>query len=117
MEYILNNVWQYVDIVYILVCNVITYLIISSAKDKEKLTTTWKRLISTVVAIIMGMIMIRIFQHDQESIFVSFFLQFLMYDYILKWLFKKLEMEKFTQPDNPDSDPDSDNQDSNKNTN
>lgn len=113
MEYILNNVWQYVDIVYILVCNVITYLIISNINDKEKLTTSWKRLTSAVVAIIIGMIMIRVFHHNQESIFVSFFLQFLMYDYILKWFFKKLEVEKFTQPDNPDSN----NQDSNKNTN
>lgn len=113
MEYIFNNIWQYVDIVYILVCNVITYLIISNINDKEKLTTLWKRLTSTIVAIIIGMIMIRVFQHNQESIFVSFFLQFLMYDYILKWFFKKLEVEKFTQPDNPDSN----NQDSNKNTN
>ena len=103
MEYIFNNIWQYVDIVYILVCNVITYLIISNINDKEKLTTLWKRLTSTIVAIIIGMIMIRVFQHNQESIFVSFFLQFLMYDYILKWFFKKLEVEKFTQPDNPDS--------------
>lgn len=104
MEVLLDNIWQYVDIIYILVCNVITYLIISGAKDKEKLTTTWKRLISTVVAIIIGMIMIRVFQHNQESIFVSFFLQFLMYDYILKWFFKKLEVEKSIQSNNFDSD-------------
>lgn len=108
MEVLLDNIWQYVDIIYILVCNVITYLIISGAKDKEKLTTTWKRLISTVVAIIIGMIMIRMFQHNQESIFVSFFLQFLMYDYILKWFFKKLEVEKTIQLDNLDSKEDMD---------
>ena len=86
-----DDVLKYVNIIYIFLCNIITYLIITSIPNAKNLATWWKRVISAGVALIAGILFITVWHVDKESIICSFFIQFLMYDYVLKWLFGKID--------------------------
>ena len=89
MEIMLENIVNNLNIVYIFMCNIVTYLIIKIIpKDPA---TGWKRLISAVVAILLGIAGIYWLDYDRESIFCSFFVQFLMYDYVIKWFLNKYD--------------------------
>lgn len=99
MDEITSGIWSYVlntlDISYILLCNIITFLIITSIERypkifKKTLKTFDKKIISSVVAIILGIICTKWFNHNFEYIFYGFFLQFFTYDYIWKYIIKKL---------------------------
>lgn len=88
----LSEIFNHLNILYIFLCNVVTYIIISCfSKD---LATGWKRLISTVVALVLGISGIRWLYYDPESVFCSFFVQFLMYDYVIKWFLDKINTDK-----------------------
>lgn len=88
MEIILGEIFNHLNILYIFLCNVVTYIVIGCfSKD---LATGWKRLISTVVALILGAVYIFWLHCDREAIFCSFFVQFLMYDYVIKWFLNKI---------------------------
>lgn len=94
MEEIWNVLIQNVDLIYILVCNFATYTVIKflemidTEDDKIKIKTWVKRLISTFVAILLGLVFFYGFHHDLQQLFVGFFLQFLTYDYLLKGFIK-----------------------------
>lgn len=92
MEIMFNEVLQNLNFVYIFMCNIVTYLIIKIIP--KDLTTIWKRIISTVVAIILGIAGIFWFAYDKETIFCSFFVQFLMYDYVIKSFVNKYGSNK-----------------------
>lgn len=88
----LDSVFSHLNILYIFMCNVVTYLILSCfTKD---IATGWKRVISTAVAAILGWVCIYQFEYDKEAIFTSFFAQFLMYDYVIKWFMNKVDAKK-----------------------
>ena len=73
-------------------CNILTYIIISCFN--RDLSTGWKRLISTIVALGLGAVCVFWLKYDHEAIFCSFFVQFLMYDYIIKWFFRMMNTDK-----------------------
>ena len=83
-----------IDIVYILVCNAATYFIITffeSANGANVLKTWHKRLLSAAVAGFLGYVFVTVFQHNLEAIVVGFFMQFIVYDYLLKPIIQKLQ--------------------------
>ena len=87
MEVILDQIVTSLNIIYIFLCNIVTYLIIKSiSKD---IPTLGKRGISAGVAIVFGIIGVLWLKWDKEAVFCSFFVQFLMYDYIIKWFLDK----------------------------
>ena len=88
----LESIFSHLNILYIFMCNVVTYLIISCFK--KDLHTGWKRVISTAVAAGIGLVCIYKFDYDREAIFTSFFAQFLMYDYVIKWFMNKVDASK-----------------------
>lgn len=90
MEQILEQFWNSIDVVYVLMCNLITYIIITCFPNGKEMGTGIKRIISTIVAIATGYVFVAQLGHPVENIFYGFFLQFLMYDYILKWFFRKI---------------------------
>ena len=101
MELIFDDFLQNIDVLYIILCNICTYIFISAWPKGKELKTGWKRLISAVMAFIIGWIMVERFNHPFEQVFYGFFIQFLMYDYVLKVLFKKLDVK----PDQKSTDP------------
>lgn len=95
MENILPvDFWESIDVMYIILCNVTTYVILTAIPKAKDIATGWKRLISAVVAVLIGLLCVYRFDHEPEPIFYGFFIQFLMYDYVLKWFFKKLDEKK-----------------------
>ena len=107
MENILPvDFWENIDAMYILLCNVSTYIILTAIPKAKQVATGWKRLISAVVAVLIGLLCIYRFHHEPEPVFYGFFLQFLMYDYVLKWFFKKIDgtpkKEEETPTDTPE---------------
>ena len=90
MEEVLEQFWNSIDVVYVLMCNLITYLIITCFPNGKEMSTGAKRVISTIVAIGTGYVFVTQLGHPREMIFYGFFVQFLMYDYILKWFFRKI---------------------------
>lgn len=93
MEEVLEHFWNSIDVVYVLMCNLITYLIITCFPNGKEMSTGAKRVISTIVAIGTGHVFVTQLGHPREMIFYGFFVQFLMYDYILKWFFRKIGEE------------------------
>lgn len=87
MELLLENIINNLNILYIFLCNITTYVIIKSIP--KDIHTLWKRGISAIVAIVLGIIGIIWMNWDKESVFCSFFVQFLMYDYVIKWFLGK----------------------------
>lgn len=87
MEVILDQIVTSLNILYIFLCNIVTYLIIKSIP--KDIPTLGKRGISAGVAMIFGVIGILWLNWDKEAVFCSFFVQFLMYDYIIKWFLDK----------------------------
>ena len=85
----LEGIIGHLDIFYIFICNIMSYIIIGCFR--KDLSTGWKRLISTLVALAAAAVYIIWLQHDKEAIFCSFFVQYLMYDYVIKWFLKKLD--------------------------
>ena len=102
MDATMNDIWTIfmssIDVMYIIMCNIATYAVIkmiSTLRGKD-LSTSWKRIISAVVAIILGITSVNM-GHDKEAILYGFFIQFIVYDYLWKWAIKKLE--KFESAD------------------
>ena len=89
LEYLLDKV----DLLYIIICNVFTYIVLSPF---TKLKTWWKRLISAGCAIVVAIPMHFAFGHGIEPLFYGFFLQFLTWDYIFKGIVKSIS-EKFNK--------------------
>lgn len=104
MESLFGELWNSIDLLYVFMCNIVTYLIISCIPTKVDLATGWKRLISAVVAVLLGIACVRFLGHEHEKVFYGFFLQFLMYDYVLKWLLKKFDMPEHPKPEPPQDD-------------
>jgi hypothetical protein len=93
---IFELVLEYIDVIYIVICNIITYLLISFIQNMKtkKIPTSIKRAISAVVGISMGCVVILGFHHSLETVFYSFFIQFLTWDYFFKWLSKKFNKKR-----------------------
>jgi hypothetical protein len=88
MENILNDVLGRLNFLYIFICNIATYIIITCIP--KDLSTIMKRIISTVVAAGLGIVFWRMLDNPGDIIFCSFFVQYLMYDYVIKWLKDKV---------------------------
>lgn len=88
MDVMFSDILNYINLIYIFMCNIITYIIITTIP--KDLSTGWKRLISTIVAIVAGILFIFVWRESKETIICSFFVQYLMYDYVIKTFFKKL---------------------------
>jgi hypothetical protein len=91
MELILDSIINNLNILYIFLCNIATYIIIKSIP--KDIPTLGKRGISAGVAVVLGVIGIFLMQWDKEAVFCSFFVQFLMYDYVIKWFLDKYGVE------------------------
>lgn len=87
MDTMFTEVLNHINFIYIFLCNIISYIIITCIP--KDLSTGWKRLISTIVAGIAGVLFIMVWHESKEIIFCSFFVQYLMYDYVIKTFFKK----------------------------
>ena len=79
---------------YILSCNTATYIVISCLQKKP--TTRTKRIISAVVAFLIGFFWIFISPEKEmgdtcRKVFVSFFIQFLTWDYCFKFVINFLK--------------------------
>ena len=106
IESIINQLLNIFDVVYILTCNAATYFLltlIESANGKKRLSMWMKRLISGGMALVLGVVFIFAFHHSFEAVIVGFFLQFLVYDYILKPILSKL-LNKIGSSDDVDID-------------
>lgn len=104
---LIDQLLEIIDVVYILVCNAATYFIITffeSVNGKMTLLTWTKRLLSAAVAFILGSVFVEMFGHDLESIVVGFFVQFLVYDYLLKPTIKMLQQKLGVEEDTVDLD-------------
>lgn len=96
---LITRVLEYVDVIYIFMCNIITYMVISTIQTlihKDKIKKGMKRIISAVVGITLGLLMVFAFGHNGETVFYSFFIQFLTWDYVIKELKHKLKNRKNT---------------------
>lgn len=102
MDAITNDIWTMfmssIDVMYIIMCNIATYAVIKMVHTLtgKDLSTSWKRITSTTVAIVLGIISVNM-GHDKEAVLYGFFIQFIVYDYFWKWAIKKLE--NFTHTD------------------
>lgn len=89
---IINMILEYVDVMYIFMCNLITYLVISTLQSicvNGRIKKGWKRILSACIGIVMGVLMVFVFGHNGETVFYSFFIQFLTWDYVIKELKEK----------------------------
>lgn len=96
---------EYVDVMYVFMCNIITYIVINTIQSlytKDKIKKGWKRVISAGVGITLGLIMVFAFGHKGETVFYSFFIQFLTWDYVIKELKSKLKKRKNSDEDDYD---------------
>ena len=98
MDDILNEIMVNVNVMYIFLCNLITYIIIdlieNGGKKKTYILKWWKRLISAVSAIGIGYVMIRMYADEpfiKRQIFYGFFIQFLTWDYVFKSLIEQIK--------------------------
>lgn len=83
---LLEFLFQSVDFIYVIMCNVCTYAIIQVIKDCNlwKLTKSNKRITSAVIAFTLAVVMYGTWGHNPEALFYGFFLQFLTWDYLFK---------------------------------
>lgn len=85
---------EQIDLMYIFICNAATYIILQILKSsckKVKQTTLFKRMISTVIAIALGLLMCLVFKHPSEAVFYGFFIQFISWDYFFKPIIKSIQ--------------------------
>lgn len=96
MEATLTDIWTLfissIDVIYIIMCNIATYAVIKMGETifSKDFSTIIKRIISAVVAFLLGVFLIHK-GHNEEAILYGFFIQFVVYDYLLKWLLNKLK--------------------------
>lgn len=93
---IIQMVLEYVDVIYIVICNVITYLLLNFIQkvSKTKINKSLKRTISAIVGVFLGFLVVYGFGHNGETVFYSFFIQFLTWDYFFKWIKNKFKTSK-----------------------
>lgn len=93
---IIQMVLEYVDVIYIVICNVITYLLLNFIQkiSKTKINKSLKRTISAIVGVFLGFLVVYAFGHNGETVFYSFFIQFLTWDYFFKWIKNKFKTSK-----------------------
>ena len=101
MEELYGQILEDVNVMYVFLCNLITYIIIDSIENNDKkkvvISSVIKRLISAVSAILIGIAMKRLYidePHINRQLFCGFFIQFLTWDYVFKSIVFKLK-EKF----------------------
>ena len=82
---ILEALFQSIDIIYIVMCNVCTYAVLQFLQElKVKLDKWQKRATSAATAIVLAVVMVTYFHHNPEAVFYGFFMQFLTWDYFFK---------------------------------
>ena len=94
MMTVIDTILSSIDFLYIILCNVITWFILeclSMTPLKDKLITWVKRLIATLVAVILGSIMYYGFHRPFEAMFYGFFIQYLSWDYFFKSLVERVK--------------------------
>lgn len=106
----ITSVFETIDITYVVLCNIITYLLIQTIESisGKNTKTGVKRIISTISALFLGVFMWLIMDHEGEGLFYGFFLQFLTWDYLFKGWLNKLsrtfghpETEKHNNDEKP----------------
>lgn len=108
---LITRVLEYVDVIYIFMCNIITYMVINTIQTfvhKDKIKKGMKRIISAVVGVLLGVLMVFAFEHNGETVFYSFFIQFLTWDYVIKELKRKLTERKNKDEEDYDIDVEND---------
>ena len=93
MTDIINNLITSIDFLYIVMCNAVTWLfieVLSYTKFKEFLSTWRKRIIATISAICMAIVMYYFFNRPFEPIFYGFFIQYLSWDYFFKAIIERI---------------------------
>lgn len=97
--FLLEDIISNIDIMYIVACNAATYFLIklidSGLKKGKKLKTWPKRVIATLVAIGLGLLMYYKFEHPMEPLFYGAFIQFITWDYLFKPITKNLHTMLF----------------------
>lgn len=94
MSTIIDTIIGSIDFLYIILCNVITWFTIeclSMTKLAPKLTTWVKRIIATIIAVLLGAVMYYGFHHSFEAIFYGFFIQYLSWDYFFKAIVERIK--------------------------
>lgn len=85
---------EQIDLMYIFICNAATYIILQILRlscKKVKQSTLFKRMISTVTAVALGLLMCLVFKHPCEAVFYGFFIQFISWDYFFKPIIKRIQ--------------------------
>lgn len=89
---ILLGFLESINLVYIIICNAATYVIVQLWQKIFKKTSTWtKRGISTVIAILLGFCIHFLFGVEVEPLFYGFFLQFISWDYFFKPIIERIQ--------------------------
>lgn len=90
---LLFSLLEHIDIMYIVICNAGTYLLLQLIRltTKIKQTTLFKRIVSAVMAFALGLLMHFAWGHGVEPIFYGFFLQFISWDYFFKPIVKRIQ--------------------------
>ena len=89
----IESVFGTLDITYIVLCNIITYLVIQTIESIKGSTIKkgWKRAVSAISALGLAFLMWIALKHDGEALFYGFFIQFLTWDYLFKGWLNKLQ--------------------------
>lgn len=97
--FVLENIISNIDLMYIVACNAATYFVIKmiDGAAKKPLKTWPKRIVATLVAVAMGLLMYYRFGHPLEPLFYGGFIQFVTWDYLFKPLTKNLHSILFPQ--------------------
>lgn len=89
----IESVFGTLDITYIVLCNIVTYLVIQAIESIKGSTVKkgWKRTVSAVLAFGLACFMWIFLEHDGEALFYGYFIQFLTWDYLFKGWLNKLQ--------------------------
>lgn len=93
MDTFLASLYEILCLPYILACNAATYFLLTlvESASRKSLKTWHKRLWSAGVAAGLGVLFVLVFGYGLESIITGFFVQFIVYDYLLKPLIKRIQ--------------------------
>ena len=92
MEEFVKDLLSRFDFAYMLVVNLVTYLLIKAADElnEDKVIPTWmKRTTAVIVGVLLAMVAILI-GADNTTIFYSFFVSLVSWDVVFKPILKKL---------------------------
>ncbi len=88
-----SDVFETLDITYVVLCNIITYVLIQTIESLKGKTIKKgaKRVVSAISAFFLAAFMWIIMEHSGEGLFYGFFIQFLTWDYMFKGWIDRLQ--------------------------